>query len=144
MSAVLSPADVSAKLLDVQAVAEMLGCSARHIYRLSDSGRMPAPVKLGALVRWNRAAIESWVAAGCPSARTLKGAARRVRDYPKAKDKVDQRLWEAWAEGHGQYRTLEELALAKGISKREVQLALDRRRKRLERAGKWPPGNPGK
>lgn len=74
MTAVLSPADASAKLLDVQSVAEMLGCSARHVYRLSDAGRMPAPVKLGALVRWNRAAVEDWIAAGCPSCR--KGTAR--------------------------------------------------------------------
>ena len=31
----------NAALLDVQAVAEMLGCSPRHVYRLSDAGRMP-------------------------------------------------------------------------------------------------------
>ena len=55
MTAVLSPANASAKLLDVQAVAELLDCSPRHVYRLSDSGRMPAPLKLGALCRWNRA-----------------------------------------------------------------------------------------
>ncbi len=72
----LSPANASAKLLDVAAVAEMLGCSQRHVYRLSDAGRMPTPVKLGALVRWNRAAVESWIDAGCPSVRNLKGAGR--------------------------------------------------------------------
>jgi len=76
MTAVLTPADASAKLLDVQAVADMLGCSGRHIYRLSDAGRMPAPVKLGSLVRWNRAAVESWIDQGCPSVRTMKGAGR--------------------------------------------------------------------
>jgi len=64
----------AAQLLDVQAVAEMLRCSPRHVYRLSDAGRMPAPVKLGALVRWSAAAIREWVAAGCPSCR--KGAGR--------------------------------------------------------------------
>ena len=56
-------------LLDVQAVAEMLGCSARHVYRLSDAGRMPPPVKLGALVRWSAGAIREWIDAGCPSVR---------------------------------------------------------------------------
>jgi excisionase family DNA binding protein len=70
---VQSPAEVSAKLLDVQAVAEMLGCSTRHVYRLSDAGRMPAPVKLGALVRWNRAEIEAWISQGCPPARSMEG-----------------------------------------------------------------------
>jgi len=76
MTALLSPADASAKLLDVAAVAEMLGCSQRHVYRLSDAGRMPAPVKLGALVRWNRAAVESWIDQGCPAVRSLKGAGK--------------------------------------------------------------------
>jgi excisionase family DNA binding protein len=73
MTAVLTPADVSAKLLDVQAVAEMLGCSARTVYRLSDSGKMPGPCKLGALIRWNRAAVESWIDQGCPNCRKPKG-----------------------------------------------------------------------
>lgn len=74
MSAVLSSVDASTKLLDVQAVAEMLGCSPRTVYRLSDAGRMPAPVKLGSLVRWSKTAIEQWIAAGCPSCR--KGVCR--------------------------------------------------------------------
>lgn len=62
------------KLIDVATVADKLGCSTRHVYRLSDSGRMPGPVKLGALVRWSTAAIDRWIAAGCPSCR--KGACR--------------------------------------------------------------------
>lgn len=63
------PDSPPAKLLDVKAVAELLGCSTRHVYRLSDSGRIPAPLKLGALCRWSCAAIEEWIAAGCPSCR---------------------------------------------------------------------------
>ena len=46
-----------AELLDVRAVAGLLDCSARHVYRLSDSGKMPRPVKLGQLVRWRRAEL---------------------------------------------------------------------------------------
>jgi excisionase family DNA binding protein len=76
MATSLSPADASVKLLDVQAVAEMLGCSSRHIYRLSDGGKMPAPVKLGSLVRWSAAAIREWIDQGCPSLRNMKGAGR--------------------------------------------------------------------
>ena len=57
------------KLLDVHAVAELLNCSTRHVYRLSDACQMPAPVKLGALVRWPIVAIEDWISAGCPSCR---------------------------------------------------------------------------
>lgn len=66
MSATLSPAAPSPQLLDVDAVAALLGCSPRHVYRLSDAGRMPAPVRLGALVRWSATAIREWIDQGCP------------------------------------------------------------------------------
>ena len=61
--------DEPTALLDVGAVAALLSCSTRHVYRLSDAGRMPAPMKLGALSRWNRRAILDWLDAGCPSPR---------------------------------------------------------------------------
>ena len=76
MTTVVSRTDAPATLLDVRAVAALLGCSERHVYRLSDSGRMPAPVKLGALVRWNRASVETWIDEGCPSIRNRKGPSR--------------------------------------------------------------------
>jgi excisionase family DNA binding protein len=56
-------------LLNVRAVAALLDCSPRHVYRLSDAGRMPAPVRVGALVRWRRTDLDSWLAAGCPTNR---------------------------------------------------------------------------
>jgi excisionase family DNA binding protein len=59
-----------AALLDVDQVAQLLNCSARHVYRLTDAGRMPAPVRLGALVRWPRWSIEQWVRDGCKPCRT--------------------------------------------------------------------------
>ncbi len=65
-----------AALLDVEAVAELLDCSTRHVYRLADAGRLPRPVKLGALVRWPRTDLNDWLAAGCPSVRTVKGGRR--------------------------------------------------------------------
>ncbi len=68
---------LDAALLDVGAVAGLLGgCSQRHIYRLCNSGRMPRPIKLGALSRWNRAVIESWIADGCPWCRPRSGGKR--------------------------------------------------------------------
>jgi excisionase family DNA binding protein len=59
-----------AQLLDVRAVAALLDCSTRHVYRLSDAGRMPPPVRLGALVRWRRQDIDGWLADGCKPCRT--------------------------------------------------------------------------
>jgi excisionase family DNA binding protein len=69
-AATLPPADTpAAQLLDMRAVAALLGCSARHVYRLADSGRMPKPIRLGALVRWRRAELLDWLAAGCKPVR---------------------------------------------------------------------------
>ena len=66
--AMLPPKPPAAALIDVKFVAvNVLSCSPRHIYRLVDAGKMPPPVRLGALVRWNRATIDAWIAAGCPS-----------------------------------------------------------------------------
>ena len=56
----------SVKLLTVQAVAALLGCSTRQVFRLSKAGKMPPPLKIGHLVRWNQAEIARWIAAGCP------------------------------------------------------------------------------
>jgi excisionase family DNA binding protein len=57
------------RLLAVADVARLLACSKQHVRRLADAGRMPRPVKLGALVRWNRAEVENWIATGCPDQR---------------------------------------------------------------------------
>jgi len=72
----LAPAESPAKLLDVRGVAELLGCSPRHIYRLADAGKMPRPVKLGSLIRWKLSgpgSITEWVDQGCPSVRKAVG-----------------------------------------------------------------------
>lgn len=61
----LPPAE-DVRLLNVNAVAQFLSCSTRHVYRLADSGRMPRPRKLGVLVRWDRIELEKWLADGCP------------------------------------------------------------------------------
>lgn len=66
------PPPAESALLDVGQVAALLRCSQRHIYRLSDAGRMPTPLRLGTLVRWSRAAVEDWILGGCKSARAPK------------------------------------------------------------------------
>ncbi len=57
------------ELLDVRGVAALLNTSVRTVYRLSDAGRMPRPVRLGALVRWQRRTLMEWLDAGCPPCR---------------------------------------------------------------------------
>jgi excisionase family DNA binding protein len=73
-SPALTAPEPSAALLDVRAVAALLDCSPRHIYRLSDAGLMPSPVRIGALVRWRRADLDSWLAQGCPRVRPARRA----------------------------------------------------------------------
>jgi excisionase family DNA binding protein len=68
-----TPVKIPARLLDVDAVAEMLGVSARHVFRLADGGRMPRPIKLGGSVRWDREAIENWISESCPPVEVRKG-----------------------------------------------------------------------
>jgi excisionase family DNA binding protein len=70
MTAVFTPEKVAGRRLgDVKAVAEKLDCSQRHVYRMADGGRMPAPLRLGSLVRWDLDAIDRWISDGCPTCR---------------------------------------------------------------------------
>ena len=48
-------------LLSVADVARMLSVSVRYVWRLRDSGNLPAPIYLGRTVRWRKAALESWL-----------------------------------------------------------------------------------
>ena len=56
-------------LIHVEQLAEILGCSSRHVRRLSDSHRIPRPIKLGSLTRWTRVEIDNWINSGCPDCR---------------------------------------------------------------------------
>lgn len=60
-------------MLTVHQVAQILNCSVRHVYRLADAGQMPRPVRLGALVRWNRTVIDAWITSGCPVPKKCAG-----------------------------------------------------------------------
>lgn len=60
------------ELLDIQAVAIMVGVSTRSIWRLSDAGKMPAPVKLGRIVRWSRKKLTQWIDDDCPTTRAMR------------------------------------------------------------------------
>ena len=75
MTTAMMPERVSGrKLGDVRVVAEKLDCSPRHVYRMADAGRMPAPLRLASLVRWDLEEIDRWIVEGCPSRR--KGVTR--------------------------------------------------------------------
>ncbi|TWU32287.1 helix-turn-helix domain-containing protein [Novipirellula artificiosorum] len=54
-------------MMSIRDVARELNCSERHVRRLSDSERMPSPLKLGSLLRYRRQMIDEWIANGCPN-----------------------------------------------------------------------------
>lgn len=55
------------RLLDIRQLATVLNVSVRSIYRLRDGGRLPAPVRVGCLIRWRAAEIDKWIESGCPA-----------------------------------------------------------------------------
>lgn len=68
------PSPSGPELLDVKAVAALLGVSVRHVHRLVALKRIPAPVNLGtksdrpnALIRFRRDQLDTWIKAGCPA-----------------------------------------------------------------------------
>lgn len=48
-------------------LATRLGISRAHVWKLLSLGRLPAPVRLGRAVRWDKRVIDAWLAAGAPS-----------------------------------------------------------------------------
>ena len=56
-------------LLSAPQLAKGLGISVRGVWRLRRIGSLPAPVRVGRLVKWVRVEIERWISAGCPNCR---------------------------------------------------------------------------
>jgi excisionase family DNA binding protein len=46
----------------VEQLAEQAQCSARHLWRLIDAGKIPGIVRIGRLVRISRRAADAWLA----------------------------------------------------------------------------------
>lgn len=53
--------------LSAKQTAVLLGISQRHLWKLHAGERVPEPIKLGRIVRWNRAELLAWMDAGAPS-----------------------------------------------------------------------------
>ena len=68
MKATLDPEHLR-ELLSAAESAEMAGVAKRSWWRYVSSGKAPAPVRLGGTVRWRRAELAEWIAAGCPRVR---------------------------------------------------------------------------
>jgi excisionase family DNA binding protein len=58
--------DPQSLCIDAREMARLLDVSMRQVYRLNDSGQLPAPLALGGCKRWLRSEVEAWLAAGAP------------------------------------------------------------------------------
>lgn len=55
------------QLLTAKALGKMLSLSARTVWRLRSSGKLPEPMKVGGAIRWEQGIIEKWIRMGCPN-----------------------------------------------------------------------------
>lgn len=53
-------------LISAAEAARLIDCGERSLWRWSRSGVAPAPIKIGSAVRYRRAEVLEWIAAGCP------------------------------------------------------------------------------
>lgn len=56
-------------LLTAGQVASMIQVSQRTLWRMLSANRLPAPIRIGGVVRWRVGEIHQWIAQGCPVGR---------------------------------------------------------------------------
>lgn len=64
MSTITSPPTTTEQDYDVPTLAVRCRCSARHVWRQIDAGKIPGVYRLGNLVRINRGVVEEWLRSG--------------------------------------------------------------------------------
>ena len=74
---------IEPELVDVRGVSAMLACSQRTVWRLSDGGKMPLPIRIGKLVRWRRKDLEEWIQRGCPAGPSRRSMGTTRRGVPR-------------------------------------------------------------
>ena len=62
----LESRDVLPALMTPEDMIQLLGVSARTLWRLRSNGAIPRPVKYGGNVRWRGKDIQTWLDEGCP------------------------------------------------------------------------------
>ena len=65
--------EVKSQLMTVKEVAACCNVSQSHIYRLTDRGAMPQPIKLGSASRYLKDEILDWINSGCPETSKKQG-----------------------------------------------------------------------
>ena len=60
-------------LITVKELADMLGLSARTIWRMLNGGNMVKPVRIGKNARWRLYEVRQWIDDGCPRVNRRNG-----------------------------------------------------------------------
>ena len=60
------------ELWNIKQVKMPTGLSERTLWRLNDSGKIPACIRLGRSVKWRRSDILKWIELGCPDRTTFE------------------------------------------------------------------------
>lgn len=78
------------RFLSVEQTGRRYHVAARTIYRWSDEGIMPSPIRISGTVRWSIESLEKWEADGFPRVVPLKRAASTPMKKPRrvASDEV--------------------------------------------------------
>ncbi len=69
--------DDAGMLIDAKTTASLLNISCRTLYRLCHEEAVPAPVRLGGIVRWRVLEITEWIDNDCPTRRNWTYSGRR-------------------------------------------------------------------
>jgi excisionase family DNA binding protein len=64
--AVINVAEEVPLLITARQLADKLQISTRTLWRMLSAKRLPAPIRLGGIVRWRSDEIEEWISSGCP------------------------------------------------------------------------------
>lgn len=64
-------------MLTADEFAATLRISRAHFWRLESAGKLPAPLRLGRVVRWDRRVVEAWIDAGAPTRQQWEQIAQR-------------------------------------------------------------------
>ncbi len=67
------------QLLSVSEVADILGITQRHVYRLIANGQIIAPIKIVRSFRFRRSDIELWISMDCPSRKKFEASKKGVK-----------------------------------------------------------------
>jgi len=72
--------NVEPMLLTDKQLSSALNISVGHLHALDNSGKLPAPRKLGRCVRWSTQEIREWIAADCPDRAKMRMQGEKQKD----------------------------------------------------------------